>query len=120
MGQLQLEFASIPLDGLRQFTEQFESIGKMALGFDHRGAGNRPLASELKVLGRLLFVVGTAVMIGEFGRHFGGTFAVTRLFARSDEPMKLNLMASREPTIQHLLVERVMKAEAGRNGAVGP
>ena len=37
MGQLQLEFASIPLDGLRQFTEQFESIGKMALGFDHRG-----------------------------------------------------------------------------------
>src|SRR5271163_2259893 len=92
----------------------------MALGFDHRGARDRPLTGELKVLDRLLLVVGAAIMIGEFGRNFCGTFAVSRLLARSDSRMKLNLMAYVERTVQHLLVKRVVKAEAGRNGAVGP
>jgi hypothetical protein len=71
----------------------------MALAFDHRASHDRSLTSELKVLDRLLLVVGTAIMIGEFGGNFAGTFAISGLFAHRDPAMQLDLMACREPIV---------------------
>jgi hypothetical protein len=110
----------MPLDVFRQFMQQFERAGEMARAFYHRATRDRSLTRELKVLDRLLLVVGTAIMIGEFGRNFAGAFAISGLFAHRDPAMQLDLMACREPTVQHLLVQRMMEAEASRNGAVGP
>jgi hypothetical protein len=61
----------------------------MAFGFDHRGTLDRPLTRELKVMDRLLLVVGTAIMIGEFSRDFPGTFAISGLFVHRDPAMQL-------------------------------
>jgi hypothetical protein len=76
----------------------------MALAFDHRASRDRSLTRKLKVLDRLLLVVGTAIMIGEFSRNFAGTFAISGLFALRDPAMQLELIACREPTVQHFLV----------------
>src|SRR5262245_583432 len=92
----------------------------MALAFDHRGTRDRSLTRELKVLDSLLLVVGTAIMVGQFSRNFAGTFAISGLFAHRDPAMQPDVMACREPTVQHFLIECVVEPEACRKGAVGP
>jgi hypothetical protein len=68
----------------------------VTLRLHHRAACDRPLSGEPEVLDRLVFVIGAVVVMCEFGRHFPGTFAISRLFAHRDAPMKLDLMAGRE------------------------
>jgi len=94
--------------------EQFESAGEMALAFDHRASRDRSLTREPKVLDRLLLVVGTAIMIGEFSRNFAGTFAISGLFARRDPAMQLDLMACREPIVEHFLIKCVVELDFSR------
>jgi hypothetical protein len=117
---LKLELAAISIDILGQFAEQFESVGEMAFAFDHRCSRDRSLTREPKILDRLLLVVGTAIVIRKFSRNFAGTFAISGLFTHRDPAMQLDVIACREPTVQHFLIKCVVEPKVCRNGAVGP
>ena len=92
----------------------------MALRLHHRAARDRALSGKPEIMDCLVFVVGQAVVMREFGRDFAGALTVSRLFTHGDKPMKLNAMPRREQTVQHLLVHCMVEAEAGCDGAVGP
>jgi hypothetical protein len=59
-------------------------------------------------------------MMRKLGGDLAGIFAIARLFTHSDEPMELNAPPKREQAVQHLLIERVVETEAGRDCTVGP
>ena len=58
--------------------------------------------------------------MGKFGSDLVCSVTETRFFSDGDALMKLEPMAHRKAIVQHLLIQRVLKLEAGGYGAVRP
>jgi hypothetical protein len=92
----------------------------MAFRLDHRAARDRSFPGEPKVMDCPLLVVGPAIVMRKLGGYLSDMLTVSRLFTRGDKPMKLNATTRREQAVQHLLVHRMLEAEAGCDSTVWP
>ena len=109
--QLEREFATISFRRFGQFAKELERVRVMMLSFDHRIAQGCPLACYLEIFDRFVPIVGVAVMVRQFCCDLAGAFPVSLLLARRDPAMQLGTIPGGHPSVEHIAIQRVMKAK---------
>jgi hypothetical protein len=92
----------------------------MLIGLAIGALCDRSLPCQLQVLQRLGLVAASAKVIGDLRRNLGRAIAPGCFLPLGDAAMEFDAPAGWDALVKHLLIERMMEMEAGRDGTVGP